>query len=431
MYISYVVQTGIALAAFLCTLMLKSGNYHLCRALLALRYGWEAAGKKAQWIRVGSRKHLSRLAVALTDFQKAQCFFMLAINIAVQAAIRKGGLQALSLQQLYDTYVFIKLLAISGYLPITFTLFTLHLIGMVSWYLIILSAWSVALSIVTLVSIGNFDPSQANLADLASSYSSGGPLSCNEIQLSTFCYYPDGYGYGELLDSGTIGDLAYRMLAFCLVVLALLSAAKGKVTTWRITQRFRHGASSKLSLFASGPRYWHRIWELPTVQYEKRRISTKLSMLLSMICRFLEIVQWKLATQPTFHRSTRPLSRLVTRRQQSDRYIMGRNYIYRTCSRSWISIGEFLRHVDYRKASQQSLIIGLYLTFSGLYLFWFAVFCQELAYFASNGSSISKAWNFGQVVALTVWLPPLSEYIHLELRGSRILNFPSNPTYDD
>ncbi|KAL8976939.1 MAG: hypothetical protein Q9205_007161 [Flavoplaca limonia] len=39
-------------------------------------------------------------------------------------------------------------------------------------------------------------------------------------------------------------------------------------------------------------------------------------------------------------------------------------------------------------------------------LYWFAVY-------GVNGNT----WNFGQVFAITVWVPPIVEYIHLEMRG--------------
>lgn len=127
---------------------------------------------------------------------------MVAINIAAEVVLRWGGLQPQSLQQIYNTYVFIKVLAISGFLPITFTLFTLHMIGMVSWYLLTLSFFSIALSVGTLLVIGDFNPSQADLDALGSWYSAGGPESCGYVQPGAFCYNPvDRYvndsNYGE------------------------------------------------------------------------------------------------------------------------------------------------------------------------------------------------------------------------------------------
>ena len=241
---------------------------------------------------------------------------MLAINVAAQIVISQGGLQSQSLQQMYDTYVFIKLLTVSGFLPITFTLFTLHLIDMVSWYIMILSTSSVLLSIVTLSTNGDFDPSTAALNDLASSYHTGGPDSCGKVQPAAFCYQPSGSIYDErsYLHITDIGAIAFKMLGFCLVVLLLLAASKSRITTWQITHYLTHLITQKLA------------------------------------------------------------------------------YVVR-----------------------RTVVVAIYLTFSGLYLYWFSIFCLYLAKFAASGA-YSKTWNFGQIVAITVWAPPLFEYIHLELR---------------
>ncbi|KAL8921542.1 MAG: hypothetical protein Q9208_005696 [Pyrenodesmia sp. 3 TL-2023] len=44
------------------------------------------------------------------------------------------------------------------------------------------------------------------------------------------------------------------------------------------------------------------------------------------------------------------------------------------------------------------------------------MFLKYLAWFSQN-NVYNKTWNFGQVVAITVWAPPIVEYIHLEIRG--------------
>lgn len=59
---------------------------------------------------------------------------MMATNIAGFVVEKKGGLDPDSLQELYETYIFIKVIAVGGYLPITFTLLNLHMIKELSWY---------------------------------------------------------------------------------------------------------------------------------------------------------------------------------------------------------------------------------------------------------------------------------------------------------
>jgi len=359
------------------------------------------------------------LAVALTDFQKAQCFFMLAINIAAQVVIRKGGLQPQSLQQIYDTYIFIKVLAISGFLPITFTLFTLHLIGMVSWYLMALSFLSVALSIVTLLTIGEFNPSQADMIDLASSYATGGPSSCGNAQPAAFCYSPVGYYYGPSLDTFSIGDVAFRMLGFCLVVFLLLVVGKSRVLQWPMAQRFTRWLADKLTpclaFFPSISSCARKLSRYPVVKRFTHWMMEKGAFCLSILVHFADTVRWRVATQPTLHRSSVSLSRRMAPWKQSDRYVMGKRFVVRSCNEFWSNTARFFRSTTCTKATRKCIIIATYLTMSGLYIYWFIIFAQDLAYFAINGN-YSKTWNFGQIVAITVWAPPLCEYIHLELR---------------
>ncbi|KAI4251856.1 MAG: hypothetical protein L6R42_008209 [Xanthoria sp. 1 TBL-2021] len=44
------------------------------------------------------------------------------------------------------------------------------------------------------------------------------------------------------------------------------------------------------------------------------------------------------------------------------------------------------------------------------------MYLHDLAWFAKN-DVYGNTWNFGQVSAITVWVPPIVEYIHLEMRG--------------
>lgn len=195
----------------------------MCFGALLLPRGYSKAKKIAQRIRNNARnKHLPSLTGALTEFQKAQCFFMLAINIAALVNRNKGGFQPNSLQQLYNTYILIKSISISGYLPVTFTLFTLHLVDMVSWYLLVLSITTVIVSIATLFVIGNFSPSQDDLNYLSQQALKGGPTSCGTNNPGVYCYSP--VGGAQSADSTDPASGAYSMLGFCLVVLILLIA---------------------------------------------------------------------------------------------------------------------------------------------------------------------------------------------------------------
>ncbi len=69
------------------------------------------------------------------------------------------------------------------------------------------------------------------------------------------------------------------------------------------------------------------------------------------------------------------------------------------------------------KASTSAFIVLFYVTIIGFYIYFFVIYCGDLALFAWN--DISKEWSFGQMVAITVWAEPLCEYIHLEIRESQ------------
>ena len=43
---------------------------------------------------------------------------------------------------------------------------------------------------------------------------------------------------------------------------------------------------------------------------------------------------------------------------------------------------------------------------------------RDLAWFASR-NVYNNTWNFGQIVAITIWAPVVAEWAHLEFRGMR------------
>lgn len=120
----------------------------------------------------------SAIIPAIVEFQKAQCYFMLATNIASLIVQNKGGLAPQSFQQLYNTYIFIKVIAIGGYLPVTFSLLMLRMLDKVGWYVLVLSVASVGVAIGDLYTERIFSPSPDDLTYLQSQSVQGGPTSC-------------------------------------------------------------------------------------------------------------------------------------------------------------------------------------------------------------------------------------------------------------
>ncbi|KAF6233107.1 hypothetical protein HO173_008651 [Letharia columbiana] len=179
----------------------------------------------------------------LLEFQKARCFFMLAIDIAAQVPVNQGTLNqgTTSFQGLYSNYSLIGLISVSGLLPVTFTLLSLHTGGMHSWYLPIRSTDTATLSVATFYYTGNFSPS---------------PADCHQLQTATNHLYSH---YGDRDPSvfclRTYQDITSLSIAqrgiggiprFTLFVVAILIFDRCGVQEAQIIQRFMKGNLKQL-----------------------------------------------------------------------------------------------------------------------------------------------------------------------------------------
>lgn len=239
-FISYGLQMGLAFIAFALAIPWKKIAHSIRDATLALWHKLrlkDEASSKSQSLTVSKSrqkefdgrdiKHTlnfdpaSAITPAVVEFQKAQCFFMLATNIASLVVQANGGLAPESLQQLYNTYIFIKVIAIGGYLPITFGLLTLRMLNKVGWYVLGLSIASVGVAIADLYNEQTFNPSQDDLTHLRNQAVQGGPTSCGGNKPITWCYSRIGvnnYGFRATNSADGADDI----LVVCLVTLALL-----------------------------------------------------------------------------------------------------------------------------------------------------------------------------------------------------------------
>lgn len=207
-------QNGIAVVAWA---FLRLFDFWLYYALLVffLLVDRNQAYERAERIRrTNLRYRIPNLISALIEFQKAQCFFMIAVQIAAIIIARKGGFGAQTLQQLSNSYSAITLLAICGYLPVVVTLVNLHGAGKSSWYLMVLSTITVVVSGVTLFTTRKFNPAAGDVAHLYNV--TGHWASCGFHDPTTWCLdrqkvdpfsYPGGTGHAFI---------------FCLIVLAFL-----------------------------------------------------------------------------------------------------------------------------------------------------------------------------------------------------------------
>ena len=146
---------------------------------------------------------------------------MLATNIAGITVQRRGGIDPDSLQMLYNTYIFIKVVAIGGYLPVTFGLLALRMLKKISWYLVALSTATVGLAIGDLHTKHTFSPSQTDLTALQEKSVTGGPVACGGNNPIAWCYNRIGVN-GEGFNATNEGDGADYMLVLSLVALGFI-----------------------------------------------------------------------------------------------------------------------------------------------------------------------------------------------------------------
>ena len=524
-YASYWIQSGLALLGTFLVLLLGWGSHNVYDPIMIGRRGTNAK-KPAKLTSVSFKdRRLAHLTVALTDFQKAQCFFMLAINVAALVNKVNGGLTPVSLQQLHDNYSLLASVAVSGYLPITTTLLALHMVHMMSSYLLALSGCTVALSIATVAAIGNFNPSLGDLESIQAQASKGATYSqCGGFDLTVYCLR---YQNDDLGNTYVWGILAYclivlfymlayhlnafrhpstnrirpwvlcmascmsilRVLQFTLTILVLSFELFFELSVERIIE---HPNSLEPSIEDSLQRSFKLSFEVPlrrsfalsffpvwdiilaslTLIYLAfvllcrlryfERIKSAILISIKCSCELLALMTWLV----DFVFVMRPISAFIwVTFVISTAQLLRKAYVEDTKIRKWIlkyrhfayrdetlptissgnrGIGTRIREASTRimKASitltallsmlvdkmekraashdrprkfRRFLVICLYwMIFSGC-IISFVFFFRSLASFHAQVDT--HTWSFGQIVAITVWAPPLCEYLHLELRG--------------
>ena len=221
---------GLALIAFVLTIpwipiakRLRASFVYCLSAMWPKRDSRKSSQRTQTSSPQNDAQYSEALTSALVGFHKAQCWFMLATNIAGIIVLKSGGLEPDSLQRLYNTYVFIKVIAIGGFLPITFSLLNLHMIQKLSWYPIALSIATIAVAIITLKSGHiSFTPITEDFDFIAEQVSKGSlTSSCGMQNLIPLCYSPRNDGsFG--FNASSSGSSANDILVFCLVTLAII-----------------------------------------------------------------------------------------------------------------------------------------------------------------------------------------------------------------
>lgn len=483
-YVSYWIQSGLAILGTFLVLLWGWGTNYIRILNIRGRHGNNVA-KPAQGTSLTfETRRLAHLTAALTDFQKAQCFFMLAVNIAALANKANGGLLPVSLQQLYDNYSLLLVVAISGYLPVTTTLLALHMVDMISGYLLALSGCTVALSIATVAAIGRFKPTRGDLESIQAQASKGTHLECGNFNPTVYCLQYQG--------TDPSNTYVWGIMAYCLVVLFYIFAYRLNAFREPLSHQTRlwvlRMISCMISCMSSARTWqfvltildlvpWHRTFPdiilasltlvyLAFLQICRfrcvRRINSRGSI--SIRCGFdlLACVSWlavaafsrnpfSFSIWATFTISAVHLLRKAFVENTKIRKVALKyqHFAYRdeTLPRSSLgrfSIGKHLRRFskiimkapvvlvmltstgidnlekraadnDWHRKFKRFLVVCLYwMIFLGCIVSFVFLFLG-LASFQAKVDA--QTWTFGQIVAITVWAPPLCEYFHLELLG--------------
>lgn len=318
---------------------------------------------------------------------------------------------------IYNTFFFLRLIGVGGFLPVSFTLFNLYLLDMLSWYLISLSTISYFLAVGTLVSVGSFSPTGEDIRYLQELASSGGPESCDGRQPGVYCYR--NFRATDVSGASNIGARAFNVFAFCIVVTLFLIFMKTLFWHGRFLDRQLDSLGSVVARSSVG--LWKQQRAQRAVDWCKRsslRIwrhpTTKLITFTIVHCSTQTWTFIRNFTASTYSKHPLP-ARYELSLSRSSNHIQAITLSaydsFSLATRSYID-KHGLRHIILR-----ILLHIIHIIFFCTYIAYMVSFLSDLYWFASNGISNPNGWSFGQVVALSVWLPPISEYIYLELRG--------------
>lgn len=134
-----------------------------------------------------------------------------------------------------------------------------------------------------------------------------------------------------------------------------------------------------------------------------------------------KVPSWRFFTGklPSWKQTSRKLPSWIKHPLIIDTYIRFQQNTFPTIKistrRAYQNMKTHVSTLDWPSTVTSIAVFLMYLIFFSLYIYWFKGFIQDLAWFAYNGID-GSSWSFGQVVAIMVWVEPLCEYFHLELR---------------
>ena len=358
--------------------------YYLVVGTLVWFHGLAQARNAARLVHAKAKERaLPRLAVALVEFQKAQCYFMIAVQIAALVTLSEGRLQSANLQQLYNNWATVRVISASGLLPVTFNLLCLQSAGKKSWYLIFLSTITVVISAATLFRTGDFSPNNHDIAYLQAQAQAGGVSECGNHDPTVYClqrYLDERSGQFiavlilEILNA-FLPDPLTGIFSFSLTILVLLYVDMLKFRIVTFYQR-------------------HKTW-----LRRFRAWGIIISLAIRAESTVTHLFQW------------------IYRHLQAKKTSRSPNILH------WISrLRNFLAACVLKVMNDWQKMAGKFLWFVvwAWYLHSFLGYF-EIIYF-NLSQLVDDSWSFGQIVGITIWAEPLVEYAYLEIRECLFLS---------
>ena len=313
-----------------------------------------------------------------------QCLSVIATNAAAITTLNRGATDPRSLQQIYNNHGFFSMVSMSGFMLVSFTPFLLHLVKMASFYLLILSCASMFICFGTLSLNTGLAISQMDLKALHKTITSEGPSECGGTQPWLWCSQAEDFPSDFVWSDDTFSQRS--LFAFCSVFMAWII----------LTRLIQLVAIRKIQILLClcKQTYIEMSSNMPSGLKSFRRSNADESVA-------------DLAPQVLIMAVKRHLRRL------NDRVPMLWNRISNDCEEcAGMHMGTPLKSI------QALCFILVRLTFSSVYIFYMKDLVSSLAWFAQS-DLYNSDWNFGQVVALTLWAPSILGWFHLEFRGMR------------
>ena len=330
--------------------------------MLIWYHGYARAFKLASSVQNKARElALPRLAAALVEFQKAQCYFMIAVQIAAVVTVSEGRLKPTSLQQLYNNWEAVRAISISGMLPITFTLLCLQYAGKSSWYLNLLSTSTFGISAISLFKTKTFSPTLNDMKTFRAQKL--GLSECGNHDPFVYCLFR----YFDDTDLGSNSGVVIFGFSLQILILSYIPLLKTRVSRsyQSCHMRLRH-----LGIF--------------------RNIAPLLDRVRSIFGRVFKTVY------------TRSLKDKIIWRPDAPRWVIK---LRELCVAGALKV----------RSDWQAIALNIfYFVVWAFYLFYFTIFMKILKLFLDQ-RMVNFEWSFGQIVGITVWAEPLVEYAYLEI----------------